>query len=66
MVPARQPLQVRDLVNDGDGLMVHDPNTGNDWVRIDADQVDLVLTFVEGTIVPLFQLIGIDIAQSAE
>ncbi|HBX38729.1 MAG TPA: hypothetical protein DEG76_16210 [Pseudohongiella sp.] len=32
----RQPLQIQDLLADGDGLRLRDPNTGNDWVRFDA------------------------------
>lgn len=39
--PERQPLQVRDFLESGDELLLHDPNTGNDWVRLGASR-DLV------------------------
>jgi len=35
-VPHRQSLLLADLTETGDELIVHDPNTGNDWLRHDA------------------------------
>ncbi len=37
-VPERQALQVLDLIEVSDQLIVHDPNTGNDWIRLTATE----------------------------
>ncbi len=35
-LPSRTALQIHDLLEAGDELRLHDPNTGKDWVRFDA------------------------------
>lgn len=35
-IPDRQALEVGDLVHAGDQLLIHDPNTGYDWIQLGA------------------------------
>lgn len=34
--PPRAALELHDLLTPGDGIRVHDPNTGSEWVRFEA------------------------------
>lgn len=45
-IPVRGPLMVKDLADIGDNLLIHDPNTGYDWIQL-AETTDLTLQDVE-------------------
>lgn len=50
-VQSREALQIHDLSDVGDASRLHDPNTGNDWIRFDAT-VSLVAEEILAALAP--------------
>jgi len=65
LIPERQSLQLRDLRSPGDALLVHDPNTGYDWLRL-GETVGLTPVQVRGELSPGGRFDGFRIASTSQ
>ncbi len=64
-IPQRQPLRNADFATTGDALLLHDPNTGNDWMHLSQSK-SMSLHEVQQETSPGGRFAGFSIASSMQ
>jgi hypothetical protein len=64
-IPDRQALSVKDLVAAGDNVLIHDPNTGYDWIQL-GETTHLTLQDVQYALSTNANLQGFQLARASQ